>query len=151
LSRPAAKTAAATAAPRRHVVAAVDEIPPGGRKLVEVAGRRVVVFNLGGEFFALADRCPHQGGSLAAGCVTGNVSSSAPGEYRYERRGEMVRCPWHYWEFDIRTGHSRFDPARVKARRYEARVESGASLQEGPLRAETFPVRVENEYVVVDA
>ena len=149
---PAAPAPAAAASPRRHVVAAVGEIPPGGRKLVEVAGgRRVVVFNLGGEFFALADRCPHQGGSLAAGCITGRVSSSAPGEYRYERRGEMIRCPWHYWEFDIRTGQSRFDPARVKARRFEARVESGAALQDGPYRAETFAVRVEDDYVVVDA
>jgi nitrite reductase/ring-hydroxylating ferredoxin subunit len=136
---------------RRHVVAAVGEIPPGGRKLVEVEGRRVVVFNLGGEFFALADRCPHQGGSLAAGRVTGEVSSSEPGEYRYARRGEMIRCPWHYWEFDIRTGQSRFDPGRVKARRYEARIESGAALQDGPYCAETFAVRVEDDYVVVDA
>ena len=149
MSRAATPAAASTA--RRHVVAAVEEIPPGGRKLVEVAGRRVVVFNLGGEFFALADRCPHQGGSLAAGCITGNVSSSEPGEYHYTRRGEMIRCPWHYWEFDIRTGQSRFDPARVKARRYEAHVESGATLQEGPYRAETFAVRVEDDYVVVDA
>jgi nitrite reductase/ring-hydroxylating ferredoxin subunit len=148
LSR-AATPAAASA--RRHVVGAVEEIPPGGRKLVEVAGRRVVVFNLRGEFFALADRCPHQGGSLAAGCITGNVSSSEPGEYHYTRRGEMIRCPWHYWEFDIRTGQSRFDPARVKARRYEAHVESGARLQEGPYHAETFAVRVEDDYVVVDA
>ena len=144
-------------AARRHVVAAVGEIPPGGRKLVEVAGRRVVVFNLDGEFFGLGDRCPHQGGSLAAGCVTGHVSSSGPGEYSYSRRGEMVRCPWHYWEFDIRTGRSRFDPGRVRTRRYETRVESGAALQgatalpEGPYRAETFAVRVEDNYVVVDA
>ncbi len=143
--------------PTRHVVAAVDEIPPGGRKLVEVAGRRVVVFNLGGEFFALGDRCPHQGGSLAAGCITGHVSSPEPGRYSYSRRGEMIRCPWHYWEFDIRTGRSRFDPGRVKTRRYEARVESGAALRdaaasgEGALRAETFAVRVENDYIVVDA
>lgn len=136
---------------RRHVVAEATEIPPGGRKLVEVAGRRVVVFNLGGEFFALADRCPHQGGSLAAGCVTGHVSSPEPGRYTYARRGEMVRCPWHYWEFDIRTGQSRFDPDRVKARRFEARVEPGAALQEGPYRAETFIVHVEGDYVVVDA
>lgn len=135
----------------RHVVAAVGEIPPGGRKLVEVAGRRVVVFNLGGEFFALGDRCPHQGGSLAAGCVTGRVSSREPGRYSYGRRGEMVRCPWHYWEFDIRTGRSAFDPAGVRTRRYEARVESGAALRDGPYRAETFAVRVENDYVVVDA
>ncbi|HYI84082.1 MAG TPA: Rieske (2Fe-2S) protein [Acetobacteraceae bacterium] len=147
----AATPATASSTRRRHVVAAVEEIPPGGRKLVEVAGRRVVVFNLRGEFFALADRCPHQGGSLAAGCITGNVSSSEPGEYHYTRRGEMIRCPWHYWEFDIRTGQSRFDPARVKARRYEAHIESGATLQEGPYHAETFAVRVEDDYVVVDA
>lgn len=143
--------AAAPAAKRRYVVAAVGEIPPGGRKLVEVAGRRVVVFNLGGEFFALGDRCPHQGGSLAAGCLTGEVSSSGPGEYRYARRGEMIRCPWHYWEFDIRTGQSRFDPGRVRTRRYDTRVEPGAALQDGPYRAETFAVHVESDYVVVDA
>ena len=135
----------------RHVVAAVGEIPPGGRKLVEVAGRRVVVFNLGGEFFALGDRCPHQGGSLAAGCVTGRVSSPEPGRYSYSRRGEMVRCPWHYWEFDIRTGRSGFDPDRVKTRRYEARVESGVALRKCQYDAEIFTVHVEDDYVVVDA
>ena len=48
-----------------HVVASVDEIPPGKRKLVEVNGRAIVVFNLGGEFYALNNRCPHRGGSLA--------------------------------------------------------------------------------------
>ena len=133
------------------MVAAVDEIPPGGRKLVEVAGRRVVVFNLDGEFFALGDRCPHQGGSLSAGCLTGAVSSPEPGQYFYGRRGEMVRCPWHYWEFDIRTGQSRFDPSRVRTRRYEARVEPGKAVQEGGFRAETFVVRVEDDYVVIDA
>ena len=148
MSGAAAGTAPAS---RRHVVAAVDEIPPGGRKLVEVAGRRVVVFNLDGEFFALGDRCPHQGGSLAAGCLTGAVSSPGPGEYRYGRRGEMIRCPWHYWEFDIRTGQSRFDPGRVRTRRYEARIEPGAALQEGSYQAETYVVHIENEYVVVDA
>ena len=37
----------------RHVVGAVDEIPPGSRKLVEADGKKIVVFNLGGEFFAL--------------------------------------------------------------------------------------------------
>ncbi len=44
---------------KKHVVAAVDEIPPGGRKLVQADGRAIVVFNLSGEFFALSNRCPH--------------------------------------------------------------------------------------------
>jgi nitrite reductase/ring-hydroxylating ferredoxin subunit len=134
----------------RHVVAAVGEIAPGGRKLVQVGGRAVVVFNLGGEFFALGDRCPHKGGSLSQGKLTGLVESSAPGEYRYSRRGEILRCPWHSWEFDVRTGRSRCDPERLRARNYAVSVEPGARLVEGPYVAETFPVTVENDYVVVE-
>lgn len=129
----------------RHVVGPVAEIPPGGRKLVEAGGRRIVVFNLGGEFFALADRCPHQGGPLSEGPVMGLVESSRPGEYRYDRRGEILRCPWHAWEFDIRTGRSRCDPRRTKLRTFPVEVERGAALQ-----AETFEVRVEEDYVVVE-
>jgi len=135
----------------KHIVAPVAEIPPGGRKLVSVNGRAIVVFNLGGEFFALSDRCPHKGGSLSKGRLTGLVRSSVPGEYCYDRRGEIIRCPWHSWEFDIRTGLSWCDPQRVRARQFPVRVESGAQLVEGPYAAETFPVAVENDYVVVEA
>jgi nitrite reductase/ring-hydroxylating ferredoxin subunit len=135
----------------KHVVAPVDAIPPGGRKLVTVNGRAVVVFNLGGEFFALSNRCPHRGGSLAHGKLTGLVQSSEPGEYRYSRRGEIIRCPWHSWEFDIRTGQSWCDPKRLRVRNYAVSVEPGAAVAQGPYVAETFPVSVENDYVVVEA
>jgi len=135
----------------KHVVAPVDEIPPGTRKLVEVGGRAVVVFNLAGEFYALNNRCPHRGGSLFQGIQTGLVESREPGEYCYSRRGEMVKCPWHGWEFDIRTGQSWCDPTRVRVRQYQVAVTPGAELVEGPFVAESFPVRVENNYVVIEA
>jgi 3-phenylpropionate/trans-cinnamate dioxygenase ferredoxin subunit len=88
----------------RHVVAPVAEIPPGGRKVVEADGKRIVVFNLDGEFFALLDRCPHQGGPLSGGILCGLTQSEQPGTYHFSRAGEFIRCPWHQWEFDIRTG-----------------------------------------------
>jgi nitrite reductase/ring-hydroxylating ferredoxin subunit len=135
----------------RHVVASTDEIPPGGRKLVSVRGRPIVVFNVGGEYFALLDRCPHQGGRLSEGRLTGLVESSKPGEFRYSRRGEIVRCPWHGWEFDVRTGRSWCDPRRTRVRNYAVSVEPGGQLVEGPYRAETFEVRVEDQYVVIEA
>ena len=137
--------------PKKHVVAAVGEIPPGGRKLVTADGRAIVVFNLNGEFFALGNRCPHRGGSLCDGNLTGLVLSDEPGHYNYIRRGEIIRCPWHSWEFDIRTGKSWCDPDKVKARRFGVSVEKGARLIEGPYVAETFRVSVENDYVVVEA
>src|SRR5688572_27993805 len=130
-----------------HIVAAVDEIPPGKRKLVEVNGRAIVVFNLAGEFFALNNRCPHRGGSLAHGIQTGLVQSPEPGCYDYSRQGEMVKCPWHGWEFDIRTGKSWCDPSRVRIRQYPVAVKPGAELVERPYKAESFPVRVEDNYV----
>ncbi len=129
----------------KHVVAAVEAIPPGGKHVTEARGRRIAVWNLAGEFFALADRCPHQGGPLSQGPVMGHVCSARPGEYTYDRRGEVVRCPWHAWEFDIRTGRSVFDPRRVKTRAYPAAVECGELLA-----AESFAVSVEGRYVVVD-
>jgi 3-phenylpropionate/trans-cinnamate dioxygenase ferredoxin subunit len=133
----------------KYVVAAADEIAAGARKLVEVRGRKIVIFNLAGEFFAVSDRCPHQGGPLSKGLLTGFVSSTEPGEYCYSRKGEVIRCPWHSWEYDIRTGKSWCDPRRVQVRRFEVNVETGAQLVEGPYVAETFPVSIEDEYLVV--
>jgi nitrite reductase/ring-hydroxylating ferredoxin subunit len=135
----------------KHVVAPARDLPPGSRKLVEVEGRAIVIFNIGGEFFALLNRCPHQGGNLCEGKLIGLVESSEPGIYRYSREGEILRCPWHGWEFDVRTGRSWCDPARIRTKTYEVGVEPGRSLVEGPYRAETFTVTVEEEYVVVDA
>jgi 3-phenylpropionate/trans-cinnamate dioxygenase ferredoxin subunit len=131
----------------KHVVAPTGEIPPGQHRLFEVEGKKIVLFNLDGEFFALADRCPHQGGSLSNGRQIALIESPCPGEYQYDRKGEIIRCPWHAWEFDIRTGKSQFDPRRTKVRAFPACVEKGEALQ---LQAETFPVSVEEDYVVVE-
>lgn len=134
----------------RHVVAAASDIAPGERKCVDVAGRDIVVFNLDGAFFALANRCPHQAGRLSDGKLCGLVRSPEPGVYEYTRQGEMIRCPWHSWEFDVRTGQSWCDPARIRTRRYDVKVAHGADLVEGPYVAETFKVAVENDYLVID-
>ena len=134
----------------RHVVATVDQIPPGQRMLVTVAGREIGIFNVGGEFFGIGNRCPHNGGSLCKGRVVGLVEASEPGSYRFSRRGELVRCPWHGWEFDLRTGKSWCEPDRTKVRSYDLKVEHGSALTEGPLQAETFAVSVEKQYVVVE-
>ncbi len=150
----------------KYIVGTTDEILPGQRKIVEVDGRSVGIFNVGGEFFALRNRCPHQGGPLCTGRLAGYLRAEVPGEYSYSRPGEILRCPWHGWEFHVRTGQSWFDPARVRTRRYAVSVEPGSALidaldeedpdapapglQKGPYVAETYPVSVDRQYVVVD-
>ena len=148
----------------KHVVAQADEIAPGQRKIVELAGRSIGIFNVGGEYFALRNRCPHQGGPLCEGLLWGLWEAPAPGEIRYSRKGEILTCGWHGWEFDVRTGQSWCDPGKLRVRAYEVHVEPGATLVaetpdpeapapgkvKGPYVAETYPVTADGEYVVVD-
>jgi len=134
----------------RHVVAAVGELKPGEKKLVSVKGREIGVFNVNGEFFALANRCPHEGGPMCEGRIVPLVQSAGPGDYSLTRKGEFLRCPWHGWEFEIRTGQSYCDPENTRLRQFKIAVEPGETLVKGPYIAETFTVAVEENYVVID-
>ena len=133
----------------RHVVATVDEIAPGAAKLVTVKGREIAVFNVGGSYFAFFNRCPHSGASLCHGTIVHPAEVTEPGKYQLAPR-LMLRCPWHGWQFDLRSGESWCDPTTLKARSYPASVESGAQLTKGPYVAETFPVSVDQEYVLIE-
>jgi nitrite reductase/ring-hydroxylating ferredoxin subunit len=133
-----------------HVVARVSEVPPGERKRVEIGRRAIALFNLDGEFFAIGDTCPHEFGSLCKGKLVGLAESDEPGKYRLSRSGEFVKCPWHGWEFDIRTGQSYCDPAAVRVRSFDASVAKGEDIVKGPYVAETFPVTVEDDYVIIE-
>jgi hypothetical protein len=119
----------------KHVVATLDEIPPGGKKIVEVAGRSIGVFNVGGEFFALRNRCPHQGGPLCLGKLSGFVVSPVPGEYdpemplarlgvRHPHRPILVR-PRARPRPPVR-GHGRAEHRRCGARCPGTRTGTGA-------------------------
>jgi len=151
----------------KYVVSRVDEIVAGGRKIVEVGGRSIGIFRVGDEFFALRNRCPHQGGPLCEGVLWGLWEAPAPGDIRYSRKGEILTCGWHGWEFDIRTGQSWCDPRKLRVRAYKVSVESGATMLadeddgsaetvpsgarvKGPYVAETYPVTTDGAYVVVD-
>jgi len=134
----------------RHVVATVGEIALGTCKIVMVSGREIGVYNVHGEYYALINRCPHEGAALCLGPILGRFESARPGEYSLTHEGEMLRCPWHGWEFDIKTGQSWCHPESVKARTYKVEVVAGEALAKGPFVAETVPVTVEQNYVVVE-
>ena len=135
-----------TATPRKFTVALVSEIPLGARKIVDIAGRSVGVFNVGGTFYALKNVCPHQFAPLCEGKIMGTTLPSAPGEYIYGRQGEIIRCPWHGWEFDLTNGRSIFNPHRCRVKAYQVSLEPPEA--EDP-SVESYPVTVEEARVVV--
>jgi nitrite reductase/ring-hydroxylating ferredoxin subunit len=93
---------------RRHEVSAERLPAPGARTLLRVDGECVVLFNLQGEYHALADSCPHQGASLAGGKL----------------EGRSVQCPAHGLRFDIVTGCMLQAPG-MRATIYPVAVEHG--------------------------
>lgn len=135
---------------KRFVVARASDLAPGERRCVTAGSREIALFNVGGAYYALANKCPHESGPLSAGTIVGLSTADVPGQYRLERPGEFVRCPWHGWEFEIRSGQSYVDPGSTRVRTFDAHVEPGADLVKGPYVAETFPVSVEDDYVVVE-
>ncbi len=131
-------------------MAAVGEVAPGGSKLVTVKGREIALFNVGGEYFALFNTCPHAGASLCRGKIVRPAESTEPGTYRLAHDRAMLRCPWHGWQFDIRTGQAWCDPETLKVRNYPVAIEAGAQLAKGPYVAETFAVSIDQDYVVIE-
>jgi nitrite reductase (NADH) small subunit len=109
---------------KRAVALPLAELPPGTSTTVKAFGTTVAVFNVEGQVFALSNHCPHHGGPLCHGRISGAVLPSQPYEYRYGREGRVLICPWHGWEFDIESGRTIFDPA-VRVKIYEARIEEG--------------------------
>ena len=108
----------------RAVALPLAELPPGTSTTAKAFGTTVAVFNVEGQVFALSNHCPHHGGPLCHGRISGAVLPSQPYEYRYGREGRVLICPWHGWEFDIESGRTIFDPA-VRVKIYDARLAEG--------------------------
>ena len=81
-------------------------------KLVETPAQPVALFRVEGAYYAIDDTCPHRGGSLSQGMLSG-----------YE-----VTCPWHGAKFDVRTGAVLCPPAARGVTCYPVRV-SGADIE----------------------
>lgn len=88
-------------------VANVKDIAQGTSKYVEAAGKKMAIFNVGGEFFAISNTCGHAGGPLADGSLA----------------GEVVTCSWHGFEFDVKTGECLTNPS-LGIEKYKVIVEN---------------------------
>jgi nitrite reductase/ring-hydroxylating ferredoxin subunit len=139
----------------RFVVGPVSEFPPGTRRIVKAGVREIGVFRENDEFYAVRNRCPHNGAPLCEGPFRHKLVSDAPGVVSVDKDGTpLVICPWHGWQYDARTGEA-YAPGDAKVRSYGISVQPGSEVTEDAepkvaLVAETFTVTVEDDYVVID-
>lgn len=133
----------------KHVVGPARSLGPGERRMVEAEGRSIGVFNVNGAFYALRNSCPHQAAPLCLGSIKGMAMPSKPGEYVWAREGEILRCPWHGWEFDITTGRSIFNPHRTRVKAYEVTIENQIEADDVDESVETYQVTVEDGWIVL--
>jgi len=159
------------------VVGKVSDFANGDRKIIDVNGKSIGIFRVDGQFYAIRNRCPHQWGPLCLGDFAPRAVSSGPGDVHLDSGPPLIACPWHGWEYDLATGQSFMGPGRgnMAALSYEVSVLPGSALAAreeedggaqgsgaqatgpradgrvpGPYIAETMPVSVEQDYVVVD-
>lgn len=92
-------------------VASVSELAPGKAKQVKANGKTIALCNVDGTFYAVDDVCIHRGGPLGEGYVDGH----------------KIECPWHGWQFDLRTGAMPMSPD-MKIPTYEVKIENGEVL-----------------------
>jgi len=104
-------------------VCAADDIPVGSRRIVEVRGMEIGIFNVGGRWVAWRNLCPHAAAPVCEGVVCGTRLPSPVYEYEYGRDQEVLRCPWHGWEFDLLTGRHLAEMSGVKLRGYTVLTE----------------------------
>jgi nitrite reductase (NADH) small subunit len=89
-------------------VARVEDVPPGTCKHVRAGEEEIALANVDDEIYATQGHCLHLQGPLGDG----------------ELEGAVLTCPWHGWQYDVRTGLKEFDHA-IELRTYEVRVDNG--------------------------
>lgn len=109
----------------KQVVCKKDAIRPG--QLMEVMFNRlpvVVCRTLDDQFYAFSNRCVHQGAPMSKGSLCG---TSAPtetlGEYNYVKEGEILRCPWHGREFDVKNEGRMLADEKCRLGKFQVSVE----------------------------
>jgi nitrite reductase (NADH) small subunit len=101
-------------AKNRVYVAQISDIPSGTRKLITIDNKSIGVFNTGSQIVAILNICPHELAPVCLGKMGGTTLPSKPGEFIWGRENEIIRCPWHGWEFDLLTGDCLTDKRKIK-------------------------------------
>jgi nitrite reductase/ring-hydroxylating ferredoxin subunit len=112
--------------PAEVLAGAETDFPEGKFVILQLNGAEVGVIRLaGGEWRAVRNACPHKGAPICRGIVGGTWPPVAPGALDYDREGEVLVCPWHGFEYDLKTGAEMFRRAPTKLRLHPVELRGG--------------------------
>jgi nitrite reductase/ring-hydroxylating ferredoxin subunit len=128
------------------------EFEDPGRKLIGFEKFEVAVFKLGGEFYAYLNHCPHMGGPACQGKIIAKVEEVIAEDrtskgMAFSKTKMHVVCPWHGFEFDIRTGVHPGNP-RARLRKIKVAVADGDVIVTVPDQREHVPIVPETDISV---
>jgi nitrite reductase/ring-hydroxylating ferredoxin subunit len=110
----------------RYEAGALEDFPVGKFRIVTLGQREVGIIRLAdGEVHAVLNRCPHKGAPVCKGIVGGTWPPSEVGKLAFEREGEVLTCPWHGFEFDLRSGVEVYQERPTRLKKFKATVEGG--------------------------
>jgi nitrite reductase/ring-hydroxylating ferredoxin subunit len=109
-----------------HELIDESEIPEGASKLLTLDGIEIGIIKSNGRCYAFRNQCPHEGGPVCTGTITGALAQGPETEWKliWEREGEILYCPWHGSDFDITTGEA-ISRKGLRLQTYPLKVEQG--------------------------
>jgi nitrite reductase/ring-hydroxylating ferredoxin subunit len=110
-------------------VGPIGDFAEGTVRIVRAAGREIGIVRWAGAIYALNNRCSHQSGPVCTGILGPRLTGTRPGAMELDAATPVLACPWHGWEFDVRTGHA---------------------LHDGQHSLRTFPARIAGDRVLVE-
>jgi len=137
---------------REVLIGRASEFSDPGRKLVGFEEFEVAIFKLDGEFYAYLNHCPHMGGPACQGKMIAKVEESIAQDRTsrgmiFSKSKMHVVCPWHGFEFDIRTGVHPGNP-KARLRRLKVALNNGDVIVTVPNANEKVPVSQESDISV---
>ncbi len=121
-----------------HIACDLADVPVGSRVVKQLGRVSVGIFNIQGQILAIRNLCPHAGAPVCEGPICGAVVSDGSYERHLAYDGQILKCPWHGWEFKLPEGVTLTEP-HERLRMYPVRVENGKVIVQTEARPRRVP------------
>lgn len=110
-------------------IGATGDFPERQIRVIDVGRGQVGIVRWDADLYAVGNSCPHQGGPLCRGVLSGRIEAAEPGSLSLDSSTPLLACPWHGWEFDLRTGQAILD-TKTRVRTFPVWEDDGRVLLE---------------------